>query len=73
MLIECTACPVQGLNCGDCVVTELLTPTGGEMPLDAHEARVVSLLVDAGLVSVAEADGAMSRREPFSQYRAAVG
>jgi hypothetical protein len=53
MLIDCERCEVQGLACGDCVVTVLL----GQMPevpkrveLDADERAAIDVLAVSGLV-----------------------
>ncbi len=65
MIVDCTTCPVRGQRCDDCVVTVLLAPASGELPLDAAERKVVSTFVNAGLASVEAAAGLFARHEPM--------
>ena len=52
MIIDCDSCQARPVACGDCVVTVLLGPVGGESPvsLDADEQRAISALSESGLV-----------------------
>lgn len=73
MIIDCQTCPVRDLHCADCVVTALLAPQGAQLPLDAAERAAVTRFVDAGLVSVQQANSASARREPWASHVRAVG
>lgn len=76
LLVECRACPVQGVACGGCMVTALLDPQAAgveieetsDLALDRAERQAVGRLVAAGLVSVETADHARARHEPWSQW-----
>ena len=50
MLIDCEACSVRDVACGDCAVGVLLgmPPTGGT--LDAEERTAIGVLAASGLV-----------------------
>lgn len=50
MLIDCAACRVRDLACGDCVVTVLLGKPGETMDLDELEHEALGVLADQGLV-----------------------
>ncbi|WP_427385286.1 hypothetical protein [Janibacter sp. G56] len=72
MIVECSTCPVRGLQCDDCMVTALM-PEGVELPLDAAERMVVTRLVRAGLVRPDVAATATARREPWEVRRVVAG
>lgn len=48
LLVDCDSCPVRGQECGDCVVSFLLSERGPW--LDAAERRALNVLADSGLV-----------------------
>ncbi len=73
MIIDCQSCPVRDLHCDDCMVTALMAPTGGQLPLDAAERSAVSRFAALGLVSAQEATSALARREPWAAHVRAVG
>ena len=73
MIIDCQTCPVRDLHCSDCMVTTLLVPASGELPLDGPERAAVTRFVEAGLVSALEATSARAQREPWEVHRRAVG
>ncbi len=54
MLIDCDACAVRDLQCGDCVMTVLLgtSPVSrrGTYEADPGEAEALEALADGGLV-----------------------
>ncbi len=50
MLIDCDACAVRGLACGDCVVTVLLGAPPEGVELDAAERSALEALAEGGLV-----------------------
>lgn len=52
MIIDCDSCQARPAACGDCVVTVLLGPVGGQAPvvLDEAEQRAISALSESGLV-----------------------
>ena len=51
MLIDCDACAVRDLQCGDCVMTVLLdTSRHHQVEVDEDEARALEALADGGLV-----------------------
>lgn len=50
MLIDCDACEVRGLACGDCVVTVLLGAPPEGVELDAAERQALEALADGGLI-----------------------
>lgn len=58
MIIDCDACAVRDLACGDCVVTVLLGPPAAEAPspvrhpvdLDGREQAAIAVLAESGLV-----------------------
>lgn len=59
MIIDCDACAVRNLECGDCVVTVLLgapaasgavTPDRAEVELDGREQAAIAVLASSGLV-----------------------
>lgn len=54
MLIDCDACAVRDLQCGDCVMTVLLRqsplPAPGVWEVDGAEAEALDALADSGLV-----------------------
>ncbi len=58
MIIDCDACAVRDLECGDCVVTVLLgspevgaTPPGRQgVDLDGREQAAIAVLAESGLV-----------------------
>ncbi|WP_026239572.1 hypothetical protein [Parafrankia discariae] len=50
MLIDCDACAVRGVACGDCVVTVLLAPPSTGVEWDEDERRALAALADAGLI-----------------------
>lgn len=50
MLIDCDACAVRGLACGDCVVTVLLGAPPDGVELDAAERQALDALAEGGLV-----------------------
>lgn len=50
MLIDCDACEVRGLACGDCVVTVLLGAPPEGVELDAAEQKALDALAEGGLV-----------------------
>ena len=52
MLIDCDACAVRDLQCGDCVMTVLLATedTRGPVEVDEAEARALEALAEGGLV-----------------------
>ena len=54
MLIDCDACAVRDLQCGDCVVTVLLATDDhherGPVEVDEAEARALAALAEGGLV-----------------------
>ena len=57
VLIDCDACAVRDLQCGDCVMTVLLGPTAwadpdrpGVYDVDPQEAMALEALADSGLV-----------------------
>lgn len=70
VIIDCTACPVRELHCGDCMVTALLEPSTADLPLDASERAAVTLFVASGLVAPHEASDLRARREPWDGVRA---
>ena len=70
VIIDCTACPVRDLHCGDCMVTALLEPPTADLPLDPGERAAVTLFVASGLVTPQEAAGLRARREPWGGVRA---
>ena len=72
MIVDCMTCPVRGRRCDDCVVTMLVSPRSGELPLDAAESRAVSMFVGAGLVSPGAALGLHACPERV-QHWGAVG
>ena len=49
MLIDCDACAVRDLQCGDCVMTVLLGAPG-VYEVDQGEAQALDALADSGLV-----------------------
>jgi hypothetical protein len=49
VLIDCDACAVRDLQCGDCVMTVLLGAPG-VYEVDAGEAHALDVLADSGLV-----------------------
>jgi hypothetical protein len=49
VLIDCDACAVRDLQCGDCVMTVLLG-TPGVYEVDPGEAHALDVLADSGLV-----------------------
>lgn len=49
MLIDCDSCAVRDLQCGDCVMTVLLGPSGARH-VDDGERLALSVLADSGLV-----------------------
>ena len=84
LLVECRACPVQGVACGGCMITALLDPQAAgvesteagegltlDLPLDRAERQAVGRLVAAGLVSVETANLARARQEPWSRWEQA--
>lgn len=73
MIIDCQSCPVRDLHCSDCMVTALLMPASGELPLDGPERAAVTRFVEAGLVSAPEAATVRAHREPWEVHRRAVG
>jgi hypothetical protein len=50
MLIDCDACAVRGLACGDCVVTVLLGAPPQGVELDSSELSALDALAEVGLV-----------------------
>ncbi|MGB9377422.1 MAG: hypothetical protein WCB04_07915 [Mycobacteriales bacterium] len=50
MLIDCDACAVRGLACGDCVVTVLLGSPPEGVELDPADRQALDALADGGLV-----------------------
>jgi hypothetical protein len=70
VIIDCTACPVRELQCGDCMVTALLEPPTADLPLDPSERAAVTLFVASGLVAPEDATGLRARREPWEGVRA---
>ena len=56
MLIDCDACAVRDLQCGDCVMTVLLGPEGrrggqhGVYEVDPGEALALEALAESGMV-----------------------
>ncbi len=59
MIIDCDACAVRNLECGDCVVTVLLgappasgavTPDRPGVELDGREQAAIAVLASSGLV-----------------------
>ena len=50
MIIDCDSCEVQGLACGDCVVTALLGSPPGGVEIDDGERAALDALADSGLV-----------------------
>jgi len=73
VIIDCQSCPVRDLHCADCMVTTLLMPASGELPLDGAERAAVTRFVEAGLVSSREASSVRAQREPWEVHRSAVG
>jgi hypothetical protein len=73
VIIDCQACPVRDLHCADCMVTALLTPRDGSLPLDPAERAAVTRFVESGLVSAREASSLEARREPWATHVRAVG
>jgi hypothetical protein len=76
MIVDCESCPVRGVRCEGCMVTELyaLEPpsastTGSAMELDASERAAVAVFVDAGLVGPAVERALRARREPWAPLR----
>jgi hypothetical protein len=58
MIIDCDACAVRDLACGDCVVTVLLGTPAAQVPspvrhpvdLDGREQAAIAVLAESGLV-----------------------
>ena len=50
ILVDCDACPVRDLQCGDCVVTFLLSDQAPSTWLDPAEQLALGVLADSGLV-----------------------
>lgn len=70
MLVDCQTCPVRVQRCGDCMVTAMFAPAASELPLDHAEQTAIGIFVEAGLVSLREADQLSARREPWGAFRA---
>jgi hypothetical protein len=73
MIIDCQSCPVRDTHCADCMVTTLLVPTAGDLPLDAAERGAVGRFVAAGLVAPEEGARVRARPEPWATHVRAVG
>lgn len=50
MLIDCDSCRVQGIGCGDCVVSVILGGPPAGVDLDDTERAALAVLADAGMV-----------------------
>ncbi len=50
IVIDCDACSMRGLGCGDCMVTVLLGGPPYGVALDDAERRAIDALADAGLI-----------------------
>lgn len=48
--VDCDACTMRGIGCGDCVITVLLGGPPYGVELDADERRAIDVLSAAGLV-----------------------
>lgn len=70
MIVDCVSCPVRESRCDDCMVTALMAPASGELPLDAGEQQAVAMFVEAGLVTARAAAALTARREPWGAFRA---
>jgi hypothetical protein len=50
LVIDCDACSMRGLGCGDCMVTVLLGGPPYGVALDDTERRAIDALAEAGLI-----------------------
>ncbi len=48
--VDCAACRVRGLACGDCVISVLLGPMTEEVRLDDQEQAALAAMARSGLV-----------------------
>ncbi len=74
MIVDCQSCPVRGVRCDGCMVTELYAvepaTTAAAMDLDSSERAAVQVLLEAGLLARNAAMGLRARREPWASFRA---
>lgn len=74
MIVDCQSCPVRGVRCDGCMVTELYAvepaATATAMDLDSSERAAVQVFLEAGLLASDATRGLRARREPWASFRA---
>ncbi|MCE1174679.1 MAG: hypothetical protein LWW77_08755 [Propionibacteriales bacterium] len=48
--VDCATCRARGPACGDCVISVLLGPIGGEVELDDQEQAALAAMATSGLL-----------------------